>query len=150
MAQTTKIMSEEKITKNNSIMAEFLGFKKELFYQLIEDGNWTDKDYGFYDLPFDNGTSLWGKNNIWFEQTKLKFHTDWNWLMKIVDKIESLGFDVEISSKKGFRPDLEIPMPHICDITSKEHGNIEMLIGTSKIAIVYGTCLHFIKWFNQQ
>lgn len=78
-------------TENNAIIAEFMGYKKELFYQLKQGDNWEQKDYGFYDLPFNGGVSLAGIEKTWFPQTELKFHSDWNWLMPVVAKIQELS-----------------------------------------------------------
>jgi hypothetical protein len=95
---------EKEITKNNALIAEFIGFKKELWYQCSPEedkSKWEDKHFGFYDLPFSGGYSMALKDGLWFVQTELKFHSDWNWIMyavkeicKIVDKLD---FNAEIT-----------------------------------------------------
>lgn len=76
-------MEEKEIVEINALFAEFIGYKKELFYQCSPDedkSNWEDKDFGFYNLPFEGGYDMVGKEGIWFAQTLLKFHLSWDWL----------------------------------------------------------------------
>lgn len=134
---TAKIMTKEKIAECNILMAEFVGLKKGMLGEYTNPLLDKPNKEGFIQIYIPNGSDM-------------RFHESFDWLFLVVEKIESLGFDVAISSKKGFRPDLGITVPYVCDITSQEHGNIETLVGSNKIAIVYGTCLHFIKWFNKQ
>lgn len=67
------------------------------------------------------------------------FKNDWNDLMFLVEKIESLDFNFNITSG---------------DATAlKNHGAIYQTLiytldGTKKIEAVYKTCVEFIKWYN--
>ena len=68
---------------------------------------------------------------------KLKYHLDWNKLMEVVDKIESLGGIVKMKN-------------HCCEIDYKYQG-----IGTScnfesRIEAVWNACLNYIEWYNKQ
>lgn len=66
-----------------------------------------------------------------------KFDTDWNWLMEVVEKIESKGFNFEIKrnwariSRKG------------------ENIVLRWEEDRNKIDAVYNACVEFIKWYNQ-
>lgn len=95
-------IKDKLIIQDNILIAEFMGYKKELFYLCNPDeykNKWGDKDFGFYDLPFSGGIPLASREKIWFPQTELKFHSDWNWLMyawfKFQQKIN------EMSSEDG-------------------------------------------------
>ena len=68
------------------------------------------------------------------------YHSDWNWLMEVVDKIESMDFvlnirqgHVSIVNNSG-----KTPFYTGSDIVEK-----------SKIESVYNTCVEFIKWYNK-
>ena len=58
--------------KENKLIAEFMGMQHT--------------DIGWY----DNEETLQLQNNTFDE---LQFHTSWNWLMPVVEKIESLGYE---------------------------------------------------------
>lgn len=67
---------------------------------------------------------------------KTKYHSDWNWLMSVVDKIESLGYLVEIRE-------------NVCFIKTSEQDYFSELEETKRQA-VYKACVEFIKWYNKQ
>jgi hypothetical protein len=90
--------------------------------------------------------SKWYKSTLATEkiickENELQYHSDWNWLMEVVDKIESLDFNFNITSRDA--------------TVLKNHGAIYQTLiyridGTKKIKAVYNTCVEFIKWYNQQ
>ena len=111
--------------ENNKIIAEFMG----------------------YEIAFGNTSEpcIIGKQNAC---TPLKFHSDWNWLMEVVEKIEKTRRSkwskytfacVKISSLG-------------CQIIF--YGNREEIISDVvrpyKMEAVYDACLKFIKWYNEQ
>ena len=61
---------------------------------------------------------------------------DWNWLMSIVDKIESIA-DYIVVDIYG----------HVCKIGGLTD---QFIIGTgdSKMEAVYNCCVSFVKWYN--
>lgn len=81
-------MIQEEILKYNEICAIFLGYKNTTP---------TDKDFNIYEK--ENGEV----GNL-IETMSMKFHSDWNWVIKVIDTIEKLGYLVEISgnSERSF------------------------------------------------
>jgi hypothetical protein len=65
----------------------------------------------------------------------LKYHSDWNWLMSVVEKIENLSYDVQI-------------ILDFCTITNGDYSKTTQL-GGAKIHNVYNACVEFIKWRNE-
>ena len=125
--------------ENNKIIAEFMGFTFE-------------KNLGYY----DNEMLL---EQIVYEQqngncfNELLFDKSWDWLMKVVEKIESIKdpyhgrFGVYIGSNSctiqstNFRPDKPIPNPpHYYD-------NIVL---NTKIESTYYVVLNFINFYNKK
>ena len=105
------------IIENNKLIAKFMGFTV---------------NFGFN----KNGVLFHGEH---INLGKLKHHDEWDWLMEVVEKIESLGNDILITSNyiqitydKGEK-----------FITIELEGNI-------KIFAVYNACIEFIKWYNEQ
>lgn len=119
-------------TENNKLIAEFLG--------------WEEKEKYFMFNPKTNG-SIYIKT--------LLFHSDWNWLMQVVEKIETIpswdkdrfGTIVTIQGKK-----CRINSDHYQDKNktySKEQYFDVTFIGETKIEAVYNACIEFIKWYNK-
>ena len=69
-----------------------------------------------------------------------KFHTDWNWLMKVVEKIESFGHDVFINTC----------LCRITDVGLDIFEDIECFVNDNKIQATYNACVEFVKWYNEQ
>ena len=108
-------------TKNNKIIAEFMEYKK----------NTPSKDF------FQHPTEKNRYDRIEF----LSYNSDWNWLMEVVEKIESILPDdsiITIEYKNCFIPVLDDEEPFTI-----EGG------GKTKIEAVYNACLEFIKWYNE-
>ncbi len=67
----------------------------------------------------------------------LPFHSNWDWLMQVVEKIESLGYRIEI-------------VKHICRIHLSDKEKIIISENIPKIEAVYNACIEFIKWYNDK
>jgi hypothetical protein len=90
-------------TENNKLLAEFMGL--------------TQTEINYYYFP---------KFERAFRLGDLKFHSDWNWLMEVVEKIERVG-------KTEFKFSVEF----------------EKVKLSSNIESVYNACIEFIKWYNE-
>ena len=102
---------------NNKLIVEFLGY---IDNGCSEEGFLIDPKTN-YDVCIDS----------------LQFHTDWNWLMEVVEKIESIGFTFE--TKKNW-----------ARITRKgENIILRWEEDKTKIEAVYNACIEFIKWYNE-
>ena len=105
---------------NNKLIAEFLGY--------ID--NWCSEE-GFLIDP---------KTNYDVCIDSLQFHTDWNWLMQVVEKIESLGYWTELLG--GCHQEFRIgKINQIKEFINKD--------GSDKKEAVYNACIEFIKWYNE-
>ena len=104
-------------TENNKIIMEFMKWDilNDMTYSKATKGKWVELD-------------------------KLKFHSNWNWLMEVVEKIESLGYWIEILGG----------VHNVCRIGITN--NIEDFIcldNETKIEAVYNACVEFIKFYNE-
>ena len=102
-------------TKGNKIIAEFMGL-------------WESEVGYLYNPQFEAG----------FKPEELKYHSSWDWLMPVVEKIESLGYCFRIESNDIFIMDNETSM----ELIVADDNN-------SKIDGVWWSCVEFIKWYNQ-
>ena len=72
-----------------------------------------------------------------FHPEDMQFHTDWNWLMPVIRKIEELGNDVLITTNY-----IQI---------SYDEGEQFIVIDDLNIKIdsVYNAVIEFINWYNE-
>jgi hypothetical protein len=106
------------MSKENKIIAEFMG---------VEISSSEDKP-----------TLFW--INGWVESDGLRYHTDWNWLMEVVQKIEDLDFIFSIHHE-------------VVNIFNGECSNLifnETFVGDTKLGTTYLAAVEFIKWYNEQ
>lgn len=113
-------------TENNILISLFMGMKPHDINEL--DGFWTNTIKAH---KFDNVMSL-------------QFHSDWNWLMEVVEKIESLEYysiSIQIWNKR-------------CSVDVSENFEKDLFhyakSEKTKIEAVYNACIEFIKWYNQK
>ena len=118
-----------KTEETNKLIAEFLQptTKHDNFY------------FPQFKEPYIFQGNLEGYSEV-FRTEDLKFHNDWNWLMEVVEKIESLGYNTKIESLEHTR-------------VSIGNGKLTTLIQVdkeTKIKAVYNACVTFIEWYNEQ
>ena len=115
----------DNIIENNKLIAEFLGEIKQPF-----------------EFPQFGYINIMGDWKDTFFDDQLKFHKDWNWLMEVVEKIESL-------SKEGETYMFSITK-FSARVTYKGSRIVDLPIDNTKIEAVYNACVEFIKWYNEQ
>ena len=101
-------------TENNKLLAEFMNWE----YTIV--------------------------NNTTLQTTlisDLDFSKDWNWVMKVVEKIESLDGHLHICDNDVF-----VHFPKRIKGCVRINGESLKL---SKIEAVYNACVEFIKWHNE-
>lgn len=102
-------------TENNKLIAEFMGLT------IITD------EISFFDTNY---------------KPLKKYHTDWNCLMEVVDKIEGLSKENETYSFSITKISVRV--------LYKGNRLIDLPIDNAKIEAVYNACIEFIKWYNKQ
>ena len=119
-----------KTIENNKLIAEFLSVK-------IHPCETIEK---FKFLPIEER----GLYNGYFID-ELKYHEDWNWLMQLVEKIESLGYNIDT-----MKVDItKYQSSQFCGIYI-DGKRIYTNYCETKIEAVYNACVEFIKWYNEQ
>jgi hypothetical protein len=76
---------------------------------------------------------------IYIRPDGIKFDSDWNWLMDVVDKIEGLNFSVEMNRQEEG--------DYQCLIVKKEI--IVQTFSSNKMQSIYQSVIKFIKWYEQ-
>jgi len=128
----------------NRIIAEFMGYKfnayPDLKHNNITKPNETEWYYASWDL-------------VDFEEQikkKLQYHTSWDWLMPVVEKIEAIVFDIYT----GFSVDVRKKYCVIyCHYKSMQDGCVYQtpygFTPDSKINATWLAVISFIQWYNQ-
>lgn len=116
-------MTQEEILEYNKRCAEFLGIKLEDTYPV----NWKEFKHLFNSF-----------------EDSLKFHSDWNWIMEVIDNIEKLGFNFDSYNPTGIGKDgfYEFNIFEIKNIEIAGRGN------TSKEAYI-DAINRFLIWYNE-
>lgn len=110
-------------TDGNMLMAKFL--------------EWEATSKYYYKVPRE----LWivdedGDITNLVTSTMCQFHNNWNWLMAVVEKIETLNCSVNINYR-------------YCYLETESQGFKIETTGESKIEAVWKACSAFIQWYNQ-
>ena len=71
-----------------------------------------------------------------------KYNEDWNWLMEVVEKIESLEHCQVAIVKNWCRIE---HAKHNSRVDSRDYSYV-----FSKIEAVYNACVEFVKWYSAQ
>ena len=127
----------ENIIENNKIIAEFLDWEfddlsetfETPFLKLVEPQTFGDEQFSCKLQDFE-----------------LEFHSDWNWLMRVVEKIENLQDENNCAI---YNVQIEQSFTEIIDNHTSET-IIYNIDADSKIEAVYDSCIEFIKWYNEQ
>ena len=132
---------------NNKLIAEFMGINH------LDDDKYIKnlKEMRLEGLYFEQG----------YMTSELKFDTDWNWLMKVVDKIESFHATIRLTSnfnhfqnKNYHQVTIEIAEGKLSECRKvffedgfiyKHHSNT----GLNRIDCYYESVIEFIKLYNE-
>lgn len=113
--------------ENNKLIAEFLGVQPN--------------ELGEYEM-FGVIESIDPDDQHFYTARVLKFNDSWDWLMPVVEKIESLNYDFQMMGGCWVI---------IYDIDPDREQGTELIeeSAETKIKTVYAACVRFIKWYNE-
>ena len=132
-------------TENNKIIAEFMNFPKITNVRDSESGKyydyWLPNNFNLIleqeiQIESNNGWGLVHQDCVFVRD--LIFHSDWNWLMEVVEKIRG----IDQTAKEDFK----IRLLHH-QRNNKTVFDLSILEGKE---YVYNACIEFIKWYNEQ
>jgi hypothetical protein len=125
---------------DNKLIAEFMGYPKKQINKGI--------------ARLEENKYVWGQtyyyiNGDWHREDYLLFHLDWNWLMKVVDKIESLGY---ISNQDSRICEGSLKPIYYFRIFIKHYRgqNVGYSKANTRIEAVYNAIIEFIKYYNNE
>jgi hypothetical protein len=155
-------MTQEQILEYNKMCADFLGLKKKVHNEKEKEWYLTcyptlPEHREAYNLPL-NFPSKYEHPNVIFALydnlpvqnervcvAKLKFHSDWNWIMEVVEAIEKSGFNTDSYSPiQGLVEDNFYEF----NIWNKINPEIQGRGNTNKEAVVQAIN-KFLTWYNK-
>ena len=116
--------------ENNKLIAEFMG----LIESSIPNEYWTKKS-----------TEGFGMGQM----VELKYDTDWNWLMHVVDKIENIESEGQVFSFEINRNRAHVLYAPANYPNEKWFNNLFLHEGDTKINNTYKAVVEFINWYNE-
>lgn len=133
---------------DNELIAEFMG--------ATIDHERTDgrKLWGLADLPeFCKQIDIPESRVRVFYEKDLGFHTSWDWLMPVVEKMYKLGYSVDIDSGNRrtwiHRNDTGL-IANLPDYSQEFRGNKSYAHDLTPVQCVYQSVIDWLKWYNQQ
>ena len=130
-------MKEEEIIEGNKLIAEFWGYKTYGQIQKLKKEETYLKDMYFIQNTPDGKFTVTHSYGV----DSLKFNSDWNWLMPVVEKID----DIAITTIGGHKKNIDKQHQF-----STVYGGSEFIFtkSKSKIEAVYFGVVQFIKWYK--
>lgn len=130
-------MEQSEIIEGNSAIMEFMGYK------LAGDG--IGRPFNIT-KPGESDWYLASWSVEGFHQylvDEIKYHSSWDWLMPVVEKIESMGHKTIIGGGDFWG--------NYCNILHS-NGSLDKAMGQgeTKIEAVYKSIVEFILWYNSQ
>ena len=141
--------------ENNKIIAEFMECEKSTSVGskvlITGESDFSGQIGQYTGIAQENSTGVYlskDGSTRWFDLDEIKnidfkdvknYHSDWNWLMEVVEKIEETAdwsLELLTTDKKEYQ--MLIPL-----------SNTNVIVET-KIEAVYNACIEFIKWYNEQ
>lgn len=125
---------------NNKLIAEFMGYPSKSKDSI--EATLTDNAYHWY-LGWKKFYYISGD---WHTEDYLLFHLDWNWLMSVVDRIESMSY------VKGRRYYLSVDKSHVQIRIDRMNYQPYSKWGSSndKLKATYKAVIEFINFYNRQ
>lgn len=118
-------MTDEEIIQNNILIAEFMGLER------------TDKDYGEITYKgISPGDVIWA--------SQLKYHFSWDWLMPVVEKINTLPINIY----HKYVVEIKGTFCTIQNNNSSPPATMFIKHGNTAIEAVYDVVIKFITWYN--
>lgn len=120
-------MNESEIIESNKLIAKFMN------YDYLDDFNYPE-----------NNETGWYNDNGEYICRELKFHSSWDQLIPVVEKIEKIdGYYVQIEETSCYVYDVNTFDDEQCD-------SIISIDAETKKMAVYRAVVEFIKFYNKQ
>lgn len=130
---------QEQILEGNKLIAEFMGAELMSDTSLIDDD--PKMKYWMYKDPIHHKSRIHAAD-------KIRYHTSWDWLMPVVEKIEG----IEVDGYNGaWKLNLDPWEVQFIDYTDESHDSVVSITRSDFDTLIEATwqaVVQFIQWFN--
>lgn len=134
-------MKEQEIIEGNKLIAEFMEYKhSDILYDEENEEYFFDTDHlvcvediEVWESSVDDWTST-------LSPEQMLFHSSWDWLMPVVEKIEK-NFWVTTTTRRGYSA-VSIHQPQ------RAYEKIARVDSENKLEATWTAIVEFIKWYN--
>jgi len=133
-------LTKEEIIENSKLIAEFMNLKVKKF--MFSYNLYNQRGYRILKWGLSSEKELWiqlNDNNF--------YHSSWNWLMPVLEKIENMDFVTSIQIDKTKDVYLT-PCTHACIFDGTDLEIIEE--ADNKFHAIYKAVVCFINWYNNK
>ncbi|KYG76413.1 hypothetical protein AWW68_19395 [Roseivirga spongicola] len=124
------------ITQGNRLIAEFMGAER-----------YAPNDFDIHGCATLDVTEQEGKH--FFNPSEMKYHSSWDWLMPVVEKIESINSIKDQSTTDYFFQATNFIQNYTASIMSRDNLLIVEAEGEARIDASFNAVVEFIEWYNQ-
>jgi hypothetical protein len=154
---------------NNRLIAEFMGLKQVLWLNDYNVDNlvWVQKDFieNFDDVENYGKDSTFDWINAHPQTSELHYHSSWDWLMPVVEKIETTRYNVfhpkrgkklsDVYISTDYQDHKDFPVGWTANVMTTTMGDIYRSdrcdeIFKAKLEATYKAVVEFIKWYNEK
>lgn len=131
-------LTKEQIIEGNKLLAEFMDYGYIPFNndQKFKAGWWKKDTTEKVKLMEPHYTKMGKSNYLCRNNNELRYYNEWNWIMEVVDKIESFGYRFKIDTK------------YVWCFFDNDWKESRILY--DKLTTVFEVCVAFVKWYNYE
>jgi hypothetical protein len=134
-------MGKKEIIERNKLIAEFMNLEYDGYWQAKTHGR---EDITVHELRLDGLSYEYHHiDDNGDKETDLPFHQLWEWLMPVIDTIETMGID-------NVGEPYCVIMPYQFEVREGNNVILHTRKTTTKINMVWKGVVEFIKWYNTQ
>tara|TARA_R110000851_G_scaffold56447_1_gene131929 strand:+ start:5576 stop:6034 length:459 start_codon:yes stop_codon:yes gene_type:complete len=149
-------MDKNEILSGNKLIAEFMGYEYIPYVkgQTQSPGWWHETSPNLIKGKMPSATKLSNDYFLCRRHDGLRYYNEWNWLMSVVEKIETLDLSNQYDTDnfEGFTINIENTSCYIWLNLKYDPGQrlvaIHNCTHNNKITTVYNAILEFIKWYD--
>lgn len=130
--------------EGNELIALFMGATFNPNWRFLNDNKYDVKptwEYAMDNRPTKYSTMYWGAS-------QMEYHLTWDWIMPVVEKIESMGLHFNTQKNESWIDWLGVENENLEFLQQYDNEKFEANKGESKIDSVYKTVVQFIKSYN--